>query len=538
MTGTDDGGAIDDVGVIDDAAALGVEVLTQIVEGTADGIFLCDAERRWVYVNPAACRMLGRSASELVGHDYVEVVPARERAAARQYYSALLGGSTEMLTRMLVGAGGEEREMVFAPFRVDVGGRAHGAALFRDFTEARAASRAAGALAQSVAELVGESSVSDMLAGTARHAVEGTRAVWAGLAVVGESGRFGPGGAYGPDGPEVEPGSDAYREVRAAPAERYLAAMTGGTLRVGEAPSRAVTLTRGAWEQDPVLSTYGRTVLEHEWEFAVSVPLAYDNRVIGALMVLLPIGTTALSDAEVAFCTALADHAAVAVTNDRLSRQAARSAELRERGRVARELHDSVSQALFAMTMHARTAQLALARAGSEVPEPLAASLEQLSQLSRGTLAEMRALIFELRPEALADEGLVRALTTQAAAISAREPVMITVEGPTARLPVDADVETELYRVVSESLRHLVKHAGPTTITVGLRVVDDELEVTVVDDGTGVDPTALPLGRPSVTILARQTRTVGAAPTISSRERNTTSIVVPLRTPGRDGEAP
>ena len=93
--------------------------------------------------------------------------------------------------------------MVFAPFRVDVDGRAHGAALFRDFTETRAAGRAAAALAQSAAELVGEQSVSDILAGTARHVVEGTRALWAGLALIGESGTFGSGGAYGPGGAEV-----------------------------------------------------------------------------------------------------------------------------------------------------------------------------------------------------------------------------------------------------------------------------------------------------------------------------------------------
>ena len=170
---------------VDDAAGLGLPVLAQIVEGMADGIFLCDAARRWVYVNDAACAMLGRSVPDLVGRDYVDVVPLQDKAAARRCYAALLEGSTEMLTRMLVHSSGEEREMVFAPFRVSVDGRAHGAALFRDFTETRAAGRAAAALAQSAAELVGERSVSDILAGTARHVVEGTRALWAGLALIG-----------------------------------------------------------------------------------------------------------------------------------------------------------------------------------------------------------------------------------------------------------------------------------------------------------------------------------------------------------------
>jgi signal transduction histidine kinase len=101
---------------------------------------------------------------------------------------------------------------------------------------------------------------------------------------------------------------------------------------------------------------------------------------------------------RLAFYTALADQAAVAVTNARLA------ASL-ERSRLARDLHDSVSQALFSMTMHARAAQLAMATAGLDESGPLGRSVTQLAELTRGALAEMRALIFELRPGALAEEG-------------------------------------------------------------------------------------------------------------------------------------
>ena len=152
---------------------------------------------------------------------------------------------------------------------------------------------------------------------------------------------------------------------------------------------------------------------------------------------------------------------------------------------MARELHDSVSQALFAMTMHARSAELTVARAGLGARTPLARSLEQLSQLSRGTLAEMRALIFELRPEALADEGLVRALRTYAAAISARGHLTISVDGPAGRLPLGADVEADLYRIVSAALRERWSRHRADTVAVTLRVDRQELTVTVVDDGVG-----------------------------------------------------
>ena len=517
---------------VEDAAALGLSVLTQIVEGTADGIFLCDAERRWVYVNAAACNTLGRSARDLISRDYVEAVPAREKPAARQYYSALLQGSTEMLTRMLVregdGYSGEEREVVFAPFRIDVDGQPHGAALFRDFTATRAAGRTATALAQSAAELTGARSTDEILAGTARHVVEGTCALWAGLAVIEDAGWFGSAGSYGPGGAAFGPASEAYWSRQTAPAQQFLEAVTAGATRGGDAPSRAVTLTRRTWEEDPVLSGYGRPILQYSWQSAVCIPLVYDHRRTGVLVILLPITLTALSDAEVAFCTALADHASVAVANEHLSRQAARSAEVGERDRVARELHDSVSQALFAMTMHARAAELAVAKTGLSQHPPLARSLEQLSQLSRGALAEMRALIFELRPEAFADEGLLQALSTRAAAISARENLRIRVAGPTGRLPVDADVETALYQIVSEILRDVVKHAGADIVSVTLHVDERTVSITVVDDGAGVDPTRPHLDRPSLAVIAEHARTIGAVFHVSSGDGTTISIAVPV----------
>ena len=117
---------------------------------------------------------------------------------------------------------------------------------------------------------------------------------------------------------------------------------------------------------------------------------------------------------------------------EREARLAAREAQAAERARLARDLHDSVSQALFSMSMHARTAQLALARVPHADGGPLARAVGQLRELAAGALAEMRALIFELRPDALAEEGLVAALTRQAAAISAREQLPVTVQGPDA----------------------------------------------------------------------------------------------------------
>ena len=524
--------------LVADAASLGDALLAQIVENMPDGVLLCDADGRCVYVNPATCSMLGRPATELMGLGYEQAIPPRDLIGAREYFASVLGGSTELVTQMLVAADGAEREMVLAAFPVSIDGRPHGAALVRDFTDSRVAGRSAAALAQSAAELIGDAPTNEILSSIARHAVEGTSAMWAGLAVIGEPGTFAFAGAYGPAGAELVDSEEAQRSLQTAPAGSILEAVSAGVIRAGDVPSRAVALTRSTWERDPHLSMYGRTVLQHDWQHAMCVPLAYDNRVIGAMTVLLPSGLATLDDAEVTFCTALADQAAVAVANEHLSRQAERSAELDERARVARELHDSVSQALFAMTMHARTAQLSLARTGLETETRLAESLEQLSQMSRGTLAEMRALIFELRPEALADEGLVTALKTQAAAISAREQVTVDVEGPPGRLPLTPEVETKLYRMVSEFLRETVRWAGAETVTVTIRVEEHQLTVSVASDGGIVRPsTAWDL--PRLRLMADRAQSVGALLVPLNGDRRAFSVVVPLRAAeDRVGAAP
>jgi signal transduction histidine kinase len=159
-----------------------------------------------------------------------------------------------------------------------------------------------------------------------------------------------------------------------------------------------------------------------------------------------------------------------------------------ERQRIARDLHDSVSQSLFSTTLHLRTAQHALARGGLDASGPVEEELSEIGQLTRGALAEMRALIFELRPGALAEEGLVAALTKQAAALSGREGLVIAVDGPDGRLPLEPEVEEQLYRLGQEALANVVKHARASSATVHIAATDDTVSVEVSDDGRGFDP--------------------------------------------------
>jgi signal transduction histidine kinase len=184
----------------------------------------------------------------------------------------------------------------------------------------------------------------------------------------------------------------------------------------------------------------------------------------------------------------VADQLSVAISNARHYEATQEAAALEERHRIARDLHDSVSQSLFSLTLHARTAELALAKAGVDPEGPLGRPLQEVSRLTRGALAEMRALIFELRPGALAEEGLGAALEKHAAAVTAREGLDISVHAPEQRLALAVEQEEHLYRLAQEALHNIVKHAGAQHAWVEVQSRAGSVVMTVRDDGAGFDP--------------------------------------------------
>jgi PAS domain S-box-containing protein len=172
-----------------------------------------------------------------------------------------------------------------------------------------------------------------------------------------------------------------------------------------------------------------------------------------------------------------------------LRRQAGELASSEERAHLARELHDSVTQALFSMTLTARSVELLLERD----PEAARVQLTQLRDLQREALAEMRALIFELRPGNVEQDGLERALRTHTAALQGRIGLPIVVESEIPeRLPLE--VEETLYRISQEALHNVVKHAAARQVRLGIRRERDGVRLVIADDGKGFDPTAVPDG--------------------------------------------
>ena len=191
------------------------------------------------------------------------------------------------------------------------------------------------------------------------------------------------------------------------------------------------------------------------------------------------------TDRHAELTLAIANQAAIAIENARLYAQAQALAALEERQKLARELHDSVSQALYGIALGARTARTLLDREPSRVAEPI----EYVLSLAEAGLAEMRALIFELRPESLETEGLVAALAKQAASVRARHTVEVQTEF-CDEPPLPLDVKTALYRVAQEALHNTVKHARATRIDLRLECFKDEgrVNMEVRDNGRGFDP--------------------------------------------------
>jgi signal transduction histidine kinase len=208
-----------------------------------------------------------------------------------------------------------------------------------------------------------------------------------------------------------------------------------------------------------------------------------------------------------------------------------------ERQRIARDLHDSVSQSLFSMTLHARTAERALKQTGQRAYDAVARELSQVGDLSRTALAEMRALIFELRPGGLAEEGLVSALTKHAGAVSARGGLPIEVTGPSERLPISAECEEHLYRLGQEALANISKHAAATQATVAVTNDGATVGLEVLDDGRGFDPNGKYDGHLGLTTMRSRAREMGAEMSIDSTPGRGTLVRVQLPIPGLDAQA-
>ncbi len=213
------------------------------------------------------------------------------------------------------------------------------------------------------------------------------------------------------------------------------------------------------------------------------VPLVVRGRIIGLLSITNP-APRAYGPRDASLALAIARQAAVAVENARLHERARQAAVLEERQRLARELHDSVTQALYGISLYAEAAGRALADGDAT---PAAANLQEIRETVQDALREMRLLLLDLRPPLLEERGLAGALQARLQAVEARAGLITELQGDgAARLP--PETEQELYRLAQEALNNVLRHAHANRVTVRLDTCGGRAFLEVADDGVGFEP--------------------------------------------------
>ncbi|MGD8969305.1 MAG: sensor histidine kinase [Anaerolineae bacterium] len=263
---------------------------------------------------------------------------------------------------------------------------------------------------------------------------------------------------------------------------------------------------------------------------SLTVPLTIEDDLYGAVTLYYE-QRREFSDEEIDLVVSFADQVALAVENARLRDEVKKAAVTAERNRLARDLHDAVTQTLFSSSLIADV----LPRIWEANPEEGRRRLEELRQLTRGALAEMRTLLLELRPAALVDAELSDLLHQLADSITgrARVPVSVEIEGAAEslfheegqrKLPVD--VKVALYRIAQESLNNVAKHAGATQATVSLQFQPDRVNLRIRDDGSGFDVESVPPDSLGLGIMRERAQAIGAALNIDSQVGRGTEVEV------------
>jgi PAS domain S-box-containing protein len=463
------------------------EQYRSIFEVSSDGFAITDLETGLVVdANPAMCRMHGYTYEEIIGLHPTEFVHPDYHEAFRKHSETVKSGGSYRARSVDLRKDG-------TPFHVDVQGttftykgKPRRLAILRDITEQV---QAYELLEQRVEERTRE--LSTLL--EISHNVSSTLELQPLLGLILDQLKavvdFDGATIMAVEGEELvnlyRLGPDASEDV----VQRHFPMTTDGLLWKSMHCGEPVIIS-DVWSSTALAEEYRRVngeLMETTLDYVRSwmgVPMMLKERVVGWLT---------LASAEQDHYTthhgdlalAIASQAAVAIENARLYEKSKDLAALEERQRLARELHDSVSQALFGIGLGAKTARTVIERDPAKAIE----FIEYVHALAKTGMAEMRALIFELRPESLEKEGLVQALLKQAEAVSARHGISVQptlCDEPVASLPV----KEAIYRIAQEAMHNTVKHAQAGQMQLSLTWSEREVVLEISDDGAGFDTAA------------------------------------------------
>jgi len=268
----------------------------------------------------------------------------------------------------------------------------------------------------------------------------------------------------------------------------------------------------------------------------LGVPVRDGDQILGIIFAANKTSAAAaghgFTDRDEEILSLFAAHAAIALTNARLYERSRELSVMQERSRLARELHDAVTQKLFGIRAHARAAAVLADRTPLD-PERVKAEIEAVGTLGKQAHAELRAVIDGLAPPDLEAAGLADSLRRYA--VLAGRAYGIPVTFTAAEVPaLGVRTETALYRVAQEALHNALRHSGAGRVSVRLSRTPRRVAVEVRDDGHGFAAEA-PSGGVGLASMRQRASSVGGALTIRSGRRGT---VVRMAVPVSAGSEP
>jgi signal transduction histidine kinase len=257
-----------------------------------------------------------------------------------------------------------------------------------------------------------------------------------------------------------------------------------------------------------------------EYRALLAVPILIKEEIYGRLRLYYR-GPREFSEEDAELAVLFSEQAALAIENAHLREQVKQGAILEERHRLARDLHDAVTQSIFSANLIAET----LPRIWGHHPAEARRGLEELHRLTQGALAEMRTLLLELRPAAITEKKLGELLKqlTETVGSQRQIPITLAVEGDKA-LP--ADVQIAFYRIAQEALNNTIKHAKANHIAVKLQCQGEKVVVRISDDGRGFQPNSTRPDQLGVNIMRERAQSIGATFELTSQAGNGTQILV------------
>jgi PAS domain S-box-containing protein len=223
---------------------------------------------------------------------------------------------------------------------------------------------------------------------------------------------------------------------------------------------------------------------------------------------------------------AYANQVAIAIHNAQLYEQASAIAALEERNRLARELHDSVAQALYSISLFTDATRMALE---TNKLETVKEHLSELTQLAKEAMSDMRLMIFELRPPILEKDGLAVALQARLDSVESRTGFQADLQTEGEFL-LSQEEESELYRIAQEALNNVSKHAHADRVKVILHGKQDSFRMIIEDNGVGFDPeTTVQAGGQGLRNIRERAEGIGAACWIESTPGQGTKIMIEVK---------